>query len=92
VRAAQVTSTVVVVVAMAVYFSALVVDLSKLPLWISLALHLIPFTHSALIVYWASLGDMNGLLGHAIILLLYQLLLTYVSVKAFNSERIILIR
>jgi ABC-2 type transport system permease protein len=92
VRAAQVTSTVVVVVAMAVYFSALVVDLSKLPPWISLALHLIPFTHSALIVYWASLGDMNGLLGHVIILLLYQLLLTYISVKAFNSERIILIR
>jgi ABC-2 type transport system permease protein len=92
VRAAQVTSTVVVVVAMAVYFSALVVDLSKLPPRISLALHLIPFTHSALIVYWASLGDMNELLRHVIILLLYQLLLTYISVKAFNSERVILIR
>ncbi len=92
VRSAQVTSTAVVVVAMAVYFSSFLVDLTKLPPWVSLALQLIPFTHSALIVYWASIGDVSSVLKHATVLVLYQLVLTYASVKAFNSERIILIR
>jgi ABC-2 type transport system permease protein len=92
VRSAQVMSSIVVMIAMAIYFSALIVDLTKLPSWISLALQLIPFTHSALVVQWASLGDLNGILRHLAILAFYQLALSYISIRTFNSERLILIR
>ena len=92
VRSAQVMSSVVVVIAMAVYFSALIVDLTKIPAWISAVLQIIPFTHSALAVHWASLGDLNNTLKHLAILTLYQLALSYISVRTFSSEKLILIR
>lgn len=92
VRSAQVMSSIIIMVAMAVYFSALLVDLSKLPYWISLVLQLIPFTHSALLVNQASIGDLDGVLQHFIALTLFLLISAYASVRSFNSERLILLR
>lgn len=92
VRSAQIMSSIVVMVAMAIYFSALLVDLTKIPVWISTLLQLIPFTHSALVVQWASLGDLGMMVVHLATLAVFLAILSYLSIKAFDSERLILLR
>jgi len=92
VRSAQVMSFVVITVAMAIYFSALLVDLTKVPTWISIILYLLPFTHSALAVHWASLGLLSRATLHLLALAAFLAVLLYTSIKTFNSERLILLK
>jgi len=92
VRSAQVMSFVVITVAMAIYFSALLVDLTKVPTWISVILYLLPFTHSALAVHWASLGLLSRATLHLLALAAFLAVLLYTSIKTFNSERLILLK
>ncbi len=92
VRSAQMSSTVILVVAMAVYFSALIVDLTKIPELPSMILQLIPFTHAALALYWVSTGALGAAFKHLAILYVLTAVLAYASVKAFNSEKLLLLR
>jgi len=92
VRSAQVMSFVVITVAMAIYFSALLVDLTKIPTWISMILYLLPFTHSALAVHWASIGWLSRATLHMLALIAFLIVLLYTSIKSFNSERLILLK
>ncbi|MEB3806412.1 MAG: ABC transporter permease [Desulfurococcales archaeon] len=90
VRSAQNASFIILAAAMAVYFAALLVDLSRVPTTVSLALQLIPFTHAALAVHTYAIGAPNGPIQHLALLALFLLIFLYLAARSFDSERILL--
>ncbi len=92
VRSAQNMSFLVITLAMIVYFAALVVDLTRIPQTISLALQLIPFTHAALIIHAYALGDTIAAIAHTLILAAWWLLLTWIAGRVFSSEKLLMVR
>ncbi len=89
IRGAQASSTAVVSAATLVFFAVLFVDIPKLPLTTTIALYLVPFTHSAMIIYNYIQGQTIQLILHSIIILITSLLLILISAKLFRGEKII---
>ncbi|WP_062662616.1 ABC transporter permease [Aeropyrum camini] len=92
IRSAQSGSFIVLMIALAIYFSALVVDYSRLPFWISIALQAIPFTHASLAVIKASVGDLMATTLHMTVLAGFTALFIAAAAREFSSERIILLK
>ncbi|BAA80941.2 ABC transporter, permease protein [Aeropyrum pernix K1] len=92
IRSAQSGSFIVLMVALAIYFSALVVDYSRLPAWLSILLQAIPFTHASLAVIKASVGDLAATTIHMAVLTGFTALFIAAAAREFSSERIILLR
>ncbi|MCE4612586.1 MAG: ABC transporter permease [Desulfurococcales archaeon] len=90
IRAAQNMSFLVILGAMAIYFSSLMVDLTKLPESISLFLQMIPFTHAALAIHYYALGDIVSVAKHFLIMTIYWLALLLIAAKTFNTEKLII--
>lgn len=89
-RGAQNASFIVLAAAMAVYFAALIVDLSRIPTRISILLQLIPFTHAALAVHTYAVGEPLGPIKHLAILAVFLALSIYAAVKSFKEERLVM--
>ncbi len=92
VRSAQNMSFLIITLAMIIYFAALVVDLTRIPQTLSLALQLIPFTHAALTIHSYALEDITMTLVHAAILSTWWIALVWLAGRAFNSEKLLVIR
>ena len=90
VRAAQNASFLVVMIALAIYFSTLMVDLSKLPGPLSLALSLVPFTHAALMIHNYALGEVEAALLNATLMAGYWILLTLIAARSFSTEKLVM--
>ena len=90
IRAAQNMSFLVILGAMAIYFSSLMVDLTKLPESVSLLLQLIPFTHAALTIHYYALGDLPSVARHFLIMTIYWLALLLIAARTFNTEKLII--
>ena len=91
-RSAQNASFIVLAAAMAVYFAALLVDLSRVPTSVSIALQLIPFTHAALAVHTYAIGEPLGPVKHLAILAVFLAISIYIAVKSFKEERLVMYR
>ncbi|MCE4629185.1 MAG: hypothetical protein F7C82_02790, partial [Desulfurococcales archaeon] len=91
-RSAQNASFIVLAAAMAVYFAALLVDLSRVPTSVSIALQLIPFTHAALAVHTYAIGEPLGPVKHLAILAAFLAISIYIAVKSFKEERLVMYR
>jgi ABC-2 type transport system permease protein len=91
-RSAQSASFTIMMVALAVYFSSLVVDISSLPPWARAALLAIPFTHASLAIYSASFGDLGGLAAHLAAMAVFAALFAAAAVKVFKPERLVAFR
>ncbi len=89
VRGAQNASFLVVMAALAVYFAALTVDLTRLPTLVSLLLQALPFTHAALAVHYYAIGVPGRAVLHAGVLLAYTVALAYLALRSFDSERLL---
>jgi ABC-2 type transport system permease protein len=92
IRSAQNLSFLVILGAMAIYFSSLMVDLTKLPGSVSLAMQAIPFTHAALTIHYYALGDLASVARHFAIMVVYWLALLFVAARTFNTERLIIVK
>ncbi|MEB3780536.1 MAG: ABC transporter permease subunit [Desulfurococcales archaeon] len=92
IRAAQNASFLIVMIALSIYFAALVVDLSKLPPSISFILQLIPFTHAALMIHNYALGRLIDAMLNGAILALSWLIFLYIAARAFRSESLIMVK
>ncbi len=91
-RSAQNASFVVMAAAMAVYFSALLVDLSRLPRAAALVLQAIPFTHAALSVHYYAVGDpLRGAL-HVAALAAFLAVSLLFAWGSFRGERLVMHR
>ncbi len=90
VRSGQSVAIIFTSVAAVIYFSALLVDLSKLPLAIKAVLYIIPFTHAALAIHYYILGLKLRTVLHEIIMLLFTATALFISSKVFSSEKLIL--
>ncbi|MEM0366394.1 MAG: ABC transporter permease [Acidilobaceae archaeon] len=91
-RSAQILSFAILSIAMIIYFASLLVDLTKVPVWASTILQLIPFTHASLAIYRVSTGDILLAVIHLLILYSSIILLVLLAVREFNSERLLLFR
>lgn len=91
-RGAQNASFIVLAAAMAVYFAALLVDLSRVPEAVSLALQLIPFTHAALAVHTYAVGEPNAPLLHIAALLGFLAAFLLLAVRSFEEEKLVMYR
>lgn len=89
IRGAQASSTAVVSAATLVFFAVLFVDIPKLPLTTAIILYLVPFTHSAMIIYNYIQGQALPLMLHSIVIVTVSLLLILLSARLFRGEKII---
>jgi len=92
IRSAQNLSFLVIIGAMAIYFSSLMVDLTKLPGTVSLVMQAIPFTHAALTIHYYALGDLASVARHFAILAIYWIALLLVAARTFNTEKLIIVK
>lgn len=90
VRSAQASSFLVLMAAMAVYFTAFAVDLLRLPQDVQLALMLVPFTHAALAIHYYILGLTARAALHIAVMAAVTALSLAAAARAFNSEKLIL--
>ncbi|MGC8572962.1 MAG: ABC transporter permease [Caldisphaera sp.] len=88
-RSAQAMSYLVMMIALAIYFSTLFVDIQRLPRFIEAILLIIPFTHAALAISNYVLGQYLYMIINFIVMIAFTLIGVYISIKAFNSERLI---
>ena len=89
IRGAQASSTAVVSAATLVFFAVLFVDIPKLSITTRIILYLIPFTHSAMIIYNYIQGQTIPLMLHSIVIVAVSFLLILLSAKLFRGEKII---
>ncbi len=89
IRGAQASSTAVVSAATLVFFAVLFVDIPKLPATTAAILYLIPFTHSAMIIYSYIQGQIISLILHSMIIVVVSIILILVSARLFRGEKII---
>ncbi len=92
VRAAQASSFLVLMAAMAVYFTAFTVDLLKLPAEARAVLYLVPFTHAALVVHNYILGNLAAAAAHALIMAAVTAAMIPLAARAFASEKLVTLR
>jgi ABC-2 type transport system permease protein len=90
VRSAQAVSYMVMMVALGIYFSALLVDLQRLPFYVEIVLLIIPFTHAALAISNFVLGQYLSMTINFAVMIAFILLGLYISIKSFDSEKLIL--
>ncbi|MFP3229649.1 MAG: ABC transporter permease subunit [Caldisphaera sp.] len=90
VRSAQAMSYLIMMVALAIYFSTLFVDIQRLPSFIEAILLIIPFTHAALAISNYVLGQYLDMVLNFLVMIAFTLLGVYISIKAFDSERLII--
>ncbi len=88
-RSAQSMSTLITTIAIVIFFTMLSVDIPRLPAHIRYPLYLVPYTHSALLIYNYVLGYNVQVLLHAAVLVALSAVLLVVSYRLFNSEKII---
>ncbi len=89
IRGAQASSTAVVSAATLVFFAVLFVDIPKLPVITIIVLYLVPFTHSAMIIYNYIQGQTIPLILHSIVIVAVSFLLILLSSRLFRGEKII---
>lgn len=92
VRAAQASSFLLLMVALAVYFAAFTVDFLKLERWVRLVLYAIPFTHPAMVIHNYVLGNYSAAGLHALAAAAFTAASIMMAARAFDSEKLILIR
>jgi len=92
IRSAQTTSSLITMVALAVYFSVLFVDIARLPELIRYALYLIPYTHSVLAIYYYVVLQPVKAMMHLGIITIISIVLIYVSLRFFDLEKIVMHR
>lgn len=92
VRTAQAASYAIMMVALAIYFSALFVNPSSLPRPIEYAMMAIPFTEAALALTSYAVGQYSMTLLSIAIMLAYAAAFVALSVKLYNPEKLILQR
>ncbi len=90
VRSAQAMSYLIMMIALGIYFSTLFVDIQRLPYYIEDILLVIPFTHAALAISNYVLGQYLYMAVNFLVMIGFTLLGIYVSIKTFDSERLIL--
>ena len=91
-RSAQAGSFTVMMVALAIYFSSLVVDVDSLPGWVKSAMLAIPFTHASLAIYRASFQDIESMALHLAALAAFSIIFILLALKSFESERLVAYR
>ncbi len=92
IRSAQTTSSLITMVALAVYFSVLFVDIARLPELIRYTLYLIPYTHSVLAIYYYVVLQPVKAMMHLGIITIISIVLIYVSLRFFDLEKIVMHR
>ncbi len=90
IRAAQNASFLVVMVALAIYFSTLAVDISKLPGVLSTVLSLVPFTHAALLIHNYALGRTGAAILNMVALGGFSLILLVLAARSFSTENLVM--
>lgn len=90
VRAANVMASMVVGMALAVFFAALFVDVEKLPKLYFYPIMFVPYTHSVLVITSFMAGNTLKALLHMLVLVGFGALLYLVAFKSFNAERLIM--
>ena len=88
-RSAQSSSFAVLMVALAVYFSSLIVDFESLPGWAKAVLLAVPYTHASIAVFNASFGDVLGAALHLGVLAAFTLLSFMAALKMFEPEKLV---
>ena len=88
-RSAQSSSFAVLMIALAVYFSSLIVDFESLPGWAQAVLLAVPYTHASIAVFNASFGDVSGIILHLGILVAFTILSFIAAIKMFEPEKLV---
>jgi len=90
IRSAQSVSYLLMMVALGIYFSALFIDFQRLPYYVQGILMVIPFTQAALALQNFVLGQYVLMVTNLVIMAGFILLGIFISIKSFNTERLIL--
>ncbi len=88
-RTAQISSSVITILASAIFFSVLFVDILKLPQNIQAVLMLIPYTHSVLSIQKFAYGDIAGSFIHIALLISLSIVLLVLSSRILNEEKML---
>ncbi len=88
-RAANIVSSSVLSVAMVIFFSALFIDIPRLPKPAFYALSIVPYTHSILILYYYAKSMILESIEHLAVLVAYAAGLCILAVKLFNPEKML---
>ena len=88
-RAAQTSSYAIMMVALAIYFSSLFVNLGSLPLPIRIALMAVPFTEAAMALTNFVLGQYLYMALDFAVLAAFSAAFTVLSFKLFNPEKLV---
>jgi len=89
-RTAQVASSIITIVSSSIFFSALFVDIDRLPMWVLAPLMALPYTHSVLAIKMFSMGDLVGSALHLGFLSSFSLALIIASSYLLNEEKILM--
>jgi ABC-2 type transport system permease protein len=89
-RTAQIASSIITILSSSIFFSALFVDIDRLPTWILAPLMILPYTHSVLAIKAFSMSDITGSLLHLGFLLAFSLALIVASSYLLNEEKILM--
>ncbi len=92
IRSAQAGSALLMIIAIIVFSSALAVDYASLPTPVQALLQVIPFTHAALAVYYAALGDILRSVIHVAIQALLSAALALAAARLVDEEKLVLVR
>ena len=90
VRAANVIASMVVGMALTVFFAVLFVDVEKLPKLYLYPIMLVPYTHSVLVITSFIAGNSLKAALHMLVLIGFSGLLYLVAFKSFNPEKLIM--
>lgn len=90
VRTAQIYSSTITIIASSIFFSALFVDIERLPQPVGAILMIAPYTHSVLIIRLFASGDLLGSLIHAVLLAGFSAVFIILSARLLDEEKILL--
>ena len=91
-RAAQASAYAVLMVALGIYFSALFVNVQSLPPIIRGVIMAIPFTEASAALTSFVLGQGYYTVLYLLVMIGFSALFTYLSLKAFNAERLVTLK
>ena len=89
VRTANIVSSSILSIAMVIFFSALFIDIPRLPKPVFYVLSAVPYTHSILILYYYAKSMILKSLEHILILIAYAIGLCILAIKMFNPEKML---
>jgi len=92
VRSAQAGSALLMIIAIIVFSSALAVDYASLPATVQAALQVIPFTHAALSIYYAAIGEQARAALHIAVQAALSLALAAAAARLIDEEKLVTIR